>query len=114
VKCTPLTSESGEVIGFVCGRRRAACSVPGCRREYEVLCDWKLKGAKAGKTCDAKLCGKCTTKPAPDKDLCPAHARAWAEWKAARAARAAAAQSIAHEDASRCAEDFDPSGDGYE
>lgn len=66
--------------GFVCtrGARRVRCVGCGELVHDHVLCDWKLTGPKAGKTCDAKICRSCTTSPASDKDLCPAHARAWA------------------------------------
>jgi hypothetical protein len=70
-------------LGFVCGAPRPArCSVPGCTKEHVALCDWKLKAPARRKTCSAKLCADHTTKPAPDKDLCPAHVEAWKRWKA--------------------------------
>lgn len=66
---------------IVCGpRRRQRCE---CGKPATLLCDWKRPGKRSG-TCDAGLCDDCTTKPAPDKDLCSVHARAYAEWKAAR------------------------------
>jgi hypothetical protein len=79
--CDPLPGG-----GFVCSRgpRWKKCSVPGCTERGTQLCDWKLKGSSAGRTCDAAICVRHATKPAPDKDLCPAHARAWQEWKEAR------------------------------
>ena len=49
-----------------------------CGNRGTLLCDWKVATNKSG-TCDAPLCRKCTTSPAPDKDLCANHA---AEWKA--------------------------------
>lgn len=61
---------------IVCGsRRRQLCA---CGRTATQLCDWKVPGRRSG-TCDKPLCSRCTHVPAPDKDLCPAHA---AEWKA--------------------------------
>lgn len=63
---------------IVCGTRRAArCA---CGRPGTLLCDWKVKGRRSG-TCDAPICNRCATSPAPDKDLCPQHARAWEERK---------------------------------
>ena len=54
-----------------------------CGNRATLLCDWKVPENKSG-TCDAKLCKECTSSPAPDKDLCPAHA---AEWKTRLAGR---------------------------
>ena len=65
-------------VGIVCTReRRRRCTECGGR--CEVLCDWKLRGKKAGRTCNRGLCLRCAANPAPDKHLCPAHARAWAK-----------------------------------
>lgn len=59
--------------GFVCTRtQRCACG-----NRATLLCDWKVPGRRAG-TCDAPLCPSCTSSPAPEKDLCPAHAADWA------------------------------------
>lgn len=66
---------------IVCGRGRkpkCACGAPST-----LACDWKVPSRQSG-TCDAPLCGKCGTSPAPGKDLCPAHAKAWSEWRALR------------------------------
>ena len=74
--CTPFRTENG-ATGFACGpRQRCKCEL---RRPMKYLCDWKVGD---GKTCDRPLCDRCTSKPAPDKDLCPAHQ---AEWAARRA-----------------------------
>ena len=61
--------------GFVCTRnhRSKPCSV--CGRPMSRLCDYRLRGAKAGKTCDRPLCERCAVRVGPDRDLCPAHAR---------------------------------------
>lgn len=54
--------------------RRALCQV--CKqRPHEKLCDFPLAGAKAGKTCDLKLCRGCAAHVGKDRDLCPAHAK---------------------------------------
>jgi hypothetical protein len=53
-----------------------------CGRRATLLCDWKVPGKRSG-TCDRPLCGRCTFKPMPDKDLCPDHALAFEQWKAA-------------------------------
>lgn len=59
-------------------RKRCACGKPGT-----LLCDWKMPERKSG-TCDTPICARCTTSPAPDKDLCQKHAREWEQWKADR------------------------------
>lgn len=83
--CTPIDFGNG-VTGIVCTRgSRARCGECGNHAPY--LCDWKLKGKKAGKTCDRKLCGSCATSPAKDKHLCPAHSRMWEAMKAEGATR---------------------------
>lgn len=60
---------------IVCGRgRRQRCK---CGRPATLLCDWKVPSRRSG-TCDAPICDRCTTSPAADKDLCPAHAAEFA------------------------------------
>lgn len=66
---------------IICGLKRQRCS---CGRRATLACDWKVPTRKSG-TCDAPICASCTTSPMPDKDLCPKHAKAFEEWKAARA-----------------------------
>lgn len=59
-------------VAIVCGpTKRCKC---GNRATRE--CDWKVPTKKSG-TCDAGLCPRCTTSPAPEKDLCPKHAAEW-------------------------------------
>ena len=52
-----------------------------CGRLANRLCDWKLPSKRSG-TCDAPLCGRCSTSPAPGRDLCAAHADAFRQWQA--------------------------------
>lgn len=67
------------ICGLPC-RKRCRCGKPAT-----LACDWKTPTAKRpGKTCDAPICASCTTSPAPDKDLCPAHAEAWERRKAGK------------------------------
>ncbi len=66
--------------------RRPKCS--GCGRPARLLCDWKTPGVRTG-TCDTPLCERCTHKPAPGKDLCPAHKAEYERWSAQRADREA-------------------------
>lgn len=77
MRCSRLDLGGGEVA-IICGPRprRSRCSACGQLSET-LLCDWKLHGVKAGKTCDAKVCRSCGREVGPDKHLCPPHARAW-------------------------------------
>jgi hypothetical protein len=72
----------GGGVAIVCGvggRKRCKCG-----RRATLLCDWKVPTKKSG-TCDAPICDRCTTSPAPDKDICPKHAVELEAWKAKRA-----------------------------
>lgn len=79
------TVKFGDGFAFVCGpaprRKKCAC---GSGRDAVFLCDWKTPGETKTGTCDAAICSACATRPAPEKDLCPRHARAWVEWKTKR------------------------------
>lgn len=78
--CEHVTFPGG-ASAIVCGpRRRQRC---GCGRPATLLCDWKVPARRSG-TCDAPLCDRCTFSPAPDKDLCPAHAAEFEAWKVGR------------------------------
>lgn len=70
---------------IVCTGRQRRQKCVGCGKPAPLLCDWRVPFTerKTG-TCDKPVCDRCTTSPAPDKDLCPTHAIAWREWKAAR------------------------------
>lgn len=60
---------------IICGtRRKDRCTV--CGRAANRLCDWKVPERRSG-TCDTPVCRQHTHQPAPDKDLCPTHAREW-------------------------------------
>lgn len=76
----------GGTSAIVCGprRRRPRCA---CGRPATLECDWKVPSRKSG-TCDAPICDRCTTSPAPDKDICPAHRPAFEAWKTERERRA--------------------------
>ena len=77
--CRSIPIEGGQLI--VCGgrgRKGRACKFCGDQLgPTEILCDWKLTGAKAGQTCDAPMCRRCAAAVGEDKDLCPPHKRAW-------------------------------------
>ena len=89
--CEYFRTEDGRVSAIVCSRKHkpAKCAECGCTATR--MCDWKLTGRKAGKTCDRLLCKGCAVEPvmpdgssAEDKHLCPAHARIWEERKQVR------------------------------
>jgi hypothetical protein len=66
----------GGAFAIACsrGKQRAMCEV--CKsKPHEVLCDYPLRGAKAGATCSKKLCRGCAKHVGTDRDLCPPHAR---------------------------------------
>ena len=69
----------GGTVAIVCSATRR-CK---CGTRATLACDWKVATRRSG-TCDAPLCPRCTTSPARDKDLCPKHAIAFEQWKAAR------------------------------
>jgi hypothetical protein len=79
--CERVTLPGGGVA-IVCGprQRRKRCE---CGQPATLECDWKVPSRKSG-TCDAPICAGCTTSPAPEKDLCPAHAAEFEQWKEAR------------------------------
>ena len=77
--CTPIKLDNG-ATGFVCPRGKRPIRCTQCGKPGDLLCDWKVKG-KASGTCDAPICERCTMSPAPDKDLCPDHAKAFDKWK---------------------------------
>lgn len=63
---------------FICSRgrrQREPCTVPGCRGDGVVLCDFVLRGPKAGRTCDRRVCRGHAKNVGPDKDYCPVHAK---------------------------------------
>lgn len=73
--CTPIKLPGGG-MAIVCTRgRRTPARCDACKaRPHEVLCDFELYGAKAGKTCDRKLCRSCAVKDGPGRDFCYQHA----------------------------------------
>jgi hypothetical protein len=92
--CDRVTLPDG-MAAIVCSRSRAPRQRCACGKPATLLCDWKVPQGKnpassseavghKQATCDAPICASCTTAPAPDKDLCPAHA---AEWRARQSQR---------------------------
>lgn len=62
-------------VAIVCSRTtlRPRCSIDGCRNASTKLCDFPLKGAKVGKTCDRRLCDKHAQEQSVGVDFCPTH-----------------------------------------
>jgi hypothetical protein len=79
VTCTVVRLPTGGAAIVCSTSRRCACG-----KRAALLCDWKVSANPSG-TCDAPVCQACTTSPAPDKDLCPRHAKQWRAWQADRA-----------------------------
>ena len=76
--CNPVNLP-GDAYAIVCtrgGRRPKPCAY--CGMPSSRLCDYPLRGPKAGKTCDEPMCTRCATRPDPreDVDYCRAHAAA--------------------------------------
>lgn len=73
--CRTLVQGNGvTVIACTRGRERRLCSV--CKsRAMSKLCDFPLRGERAGATCDRDLCDRCAVHVGPNRDLCPVHAR---------------------------------------
>lgn len=78
--CEHVALPGGETA-IVCSRAKSPrCA---CGRAAPLLCDWKVSDRKSG-TCDEPICERCAISPAPDKDLCPQHAREFKAWKQER------------------------------
>lgn len=80
--CESVTLPGGGAAIVCSPTRRCKCG-----ERATLLCDWKVPERKSG-TCDAGICARCATSPAPEKDLCPAHAQAYVRWQAERQDRA--------------------------
>lgn len=79
-----MTCHHVKVGGFpaiICTGSRTKIRTCHCGELATALCDWKMPG---GGTCDAPLCEAHAHQPAEGKDLCPRHAKAWAQHPANR------------------------------
>lgn len=64
------------ITAIVCDRGRKPAKCTACKeRPHTRLCDFPLKGDRAGKTCSVRLCDRCAVRVADNVDLCPPHAR---------------------------------------
>jgi hypothetical protein len=77
--------DAGGSAGHVCvrGQRRPKCGVPGCGRPQAALCDSPVERQGVKGTCDASMCDTHRTRVGPNRDHCPAHAKAKAKAKEA-------------------------------
>lgn len=76
--CTVIRGENGEII-IACSRGKRAQVCEDCKsRRATIRCDFELRGALKGKTCDRWLCSKCSTKVGENRHLCRAHSK-WAD-----------------------------------
>lgn len=74
MSCERIDLPDGFIITCTRGRRAPALCSECKWRPATLLCDYELRGAKAGATCSRKLCSTCRAKRG-ELDLCPAHAR---------------------------------------
>lgn len=74
-----MTCESihlGNGVSFIgCGPKKKPKPCETCGEASSKLCDYKLTGKRAGKTCGAAICARCAVSIGPDEDLCPTHDR---------------------------------------
>ena len=80
--CTRVALPGGG-HAIVCTSGKVKAKRCKCGNPAPLLCDWKVPSRLSG-TCDKPICATCATSPAPDKDLCQEHAKAFEEWKASR------------------------------
>ena len=76
--CEVIRDKNGQSGMIICsrGQRLAQCQIVGCHNSQSALCDYPLGGARAGATCDMKLCNlHRVQQPGRDRDYCPAHAK---------------------------------------
>jgi hypothetical protein len=74
VECKHVNLGNG-VTAIICGSRQPRRRCKACGHGADRECDFPLSGAKEGQTCDVPICPRCTSRPLPDTDLCPAHQR---------------------------------------
>jgi hypothetical protein len=74
----------GDSFAIACSRGPKAQPCKYCGRASLKLCDHKLMGVKAGKTCDIPMCERCSTHVEPDLDFCRVHAQTDTEFTGGR------------------------------
>lgn len=76
--CRVIKGNNGEII-IACSRGERAPLCTDCKsRRATIRCDFELRGALKGRTCDRWLCSKCATKVGENRHLCRPHSK-WAE-----------------------------------
>lgn len=80
--CDSVVTDTGHRMIVCSSRKVQRCQ---CGARANLLCDWKMPSRKSG-TCDTPLCQRCSTSPAPEKDLCASHAALFEDWKLERRA----------------------------
>ncbi len=75
--CTVIPVQGG--VAIVCSRgqgtRARDCAFCGVNARDYKLCDFPLRGKRAGATCSKPMCGKCATSIGDNRDLCPPHVK---------------------------------------
>lgn len=74
MRCERVSFPGGGTA-FVCRSGRQPMAQCSCGAPATLVCDYPLKGEKAGKTCDRDICRACAASQGPNIDWCPAHAR---------------------------------------
>ena len=72
--CKRFTDPDGAVV-FMCtrGRGQQAATRCSCGRVAEYLCDFPLRGEKAGRTCDKPICSDHAKLIKHNTHYCPDH-----------------------------------------
>lgn len=76
--CEVKKDDDGQVTTIICSRGRNPRRCLQCGRPANLLCDYPVVRGTVKGTCDASLCGGCTTKKGGG-DLCRPHAALWDE-----------------------------------
>jgi hypothetical protein len=80
VSCKEINLGNG-ATAWICTRGPREYCKCGSGLPVSRLCDFELRGRKAGSTCSWKMCERCTTRPeGTESDYCQAHARLVEGW----------------------------------
>lgn len=75
--CTKVPVAGG--VAIICTRGPSArardCAFCGVATKDYKLCDFPLRGKRAGATCSKPMCAKCATSIGENRDLCPPHVK---------------------------------------
>lgn len=73
--CVAVQTEGGMAFVRLSGKRKKPAPCDFCGRPHTKLCDAIVNSGNVGgakRTCDAKLCDRCTIKSG-QQDFCPIH-----------------------------------------